>query len=303
MKRAGLRGGDAVKLRHYGEDRLVERLCRRFPNGKGVIFGIGDDCAVLGRKSDPVWTLLKADALVEGIHFLDTSDPEGVGWKAMARAVSDIAAMGGLPRHALVTVAVSPDATVRKIEGIYSGIRRCCKTYGISLVGGETSRSPGPLFLNVSLSGEVEKKHCVLRSGARAGDLLYVTGKLGGSFSGKHLDFKPRLEEARWLVKNFKVRAMMDLSDGLGSDLPRLAKASQLGFELGEIPCTPGCSRKEALVHGEDYELLFALSAGEAARLEARWPKRFPKLPLTCIGSLLKKKGAAQIPAGHDHFK
>lgn len=289
------------ELRHYGEDRLVETLCRGFSGGQGVLVGIGDDCAVLGKKSDPVWTLLKTDAVVEEIHFLKETEPKRIGWKAMARAISDIAAMGGIPRHALVTIAVSPDTTLERVKGIYAGIRRCCKIFGVSLVGGETSRSPGPLFLNVSLVGEVEKNRCVLRSGGRAGDLLYVTGLLGGSIAGKHLDFKPRLQEARWLVEHFKVHAMMDLSDGLGSDLPRLAKASQVGFKLGEIPCSPGCSPQQALAHGEDYELLFAVSARDAGRLESDWRRRFPKLPLSCIGTLTKK-GVSKAPAGHDHF-
>ena len=110
----------------------------------------------------------------------------------------------------------------------------------------------------------MEKRRCVLRSGGRPGDALFVTGLLGGSLAGKHLDFTPRLAEARWLTQHFHLRAMMDLSDGLGADLPRLAAASGCGFELGEIPCTPGCSRDSALGDGEDFELLFAAGPRDA---------------------------------------
>ena len=209
-----------------------------------MLVGAGDDCAVIGRPRDARWQLLKTDAVVEGVHFLAAEDPQRVGWKALCRAISDIAAMGGVPAHALITLAAPPTTRVARVKALYAGLRKAARKYGVAIVGGETSRSPGPLFLNVALTGWVERQHCVLRSGGRPGDLLYVTGRLGGSLAGKHLDFQPRLEEARWLVSHFKPRAMMDLSDGLAADLPRLAAASHCGYVVDEerLPLNRGCT-------------------------------------------------------------
>ena len=135
--------------------------------------------------------------------------------------------------------------------------------------------------------------------------MLFVTGKLGGSRSGKHLDFTPRLVEARWLVTHFRPHAMMDLSDGLAADLPRLARASRCGFTLDEslIPITPGCTVKQALRDGEDFELLIALAPREAAGIGTRWRRTFGKLPLTQIGRVTRHSTLhTQLPHGHDHF-
>jgi thiamine-monophosphate kinase len=183
-------------------------------------------------------------------------------------------------------------------------LRKAASAFGISIVGGETSRSPGPLFLSIALTGVVEKGCCVLRSGGKPGDLLYVTGRLGGSIRGKHLRFIPRVKEAQWLVKNFRPHAMMDLSDGLGADLPRLARASKTGFILSResLPLNPGCAPENALQDGEDFELLFSISKKQAARLEPAWKKAFPKLPLTCIGSLTRPLNSTVLNHGFDHF-
>jgi thiamine-monophosphate kinase len=163
------------------------------------------------------------------------------------------------------------------------------------------------MFINVALTGEVERTRCVLRSGGRPGDALYVTGRLGGTLAGQHLDFTPRLAEARWLVSHFKIHAMMDLSDGLAADLPRLAATSRCGFSLDRaaVPRTAGCTIEQALTDGEDYELLFALAPRDTARLEREWHRAFPKLRLTRIGALLPHS-AFRIPhsaaRGFDHF-
>ena len=289
-----------MNLFELGEDRLVARLIRRLPCGSNLLVGPGDDCAVLGRRRDPFWTLLKTDCVIEGIHFTPETDPRRVGWKAMARAVSDIAAMGGEPETALITVALSPTTEVEWVEALYAGLVRCARKFHIAIAGGETARSPGPAFISVMLTGRVEKNQCTTRSGGRPGDLLYVTGRLGGSLAGKHLDFIPRLKEARWLTGHFRVRAMMDLSDGLGADLPRLAAASGCGFELGEVPCVPGGTREAALGDGEDFELLLAVSPRDAARLERDWP--FRRLPLTRIGRLTEVSHGALPVHGYDHF-
>jgi thiamine-monophosphate kinase len=295
-----------MKLAGYGEDRLIAELTRVLILGDDVRVGAGDDCAVIGRPRAIRWQLLKADVVVEGVHFLPDADWRRVGWKALCRAISDIAAMGGVPEHALVTIAVAREEEVARVKALYAGLRRAARRFGVSIVGGETSRSPGPLFVNIALTGSVERGRCVLRSGARPGDALYVTGRLGGSRAGKHLDFTPRVAEARWLTAHFKLHAMMDLSDGLAADLPRLARASGCGFALdnGRIPITHGCTLSQALSDGEDFELLFALASQDAARLETKWRRAFPRLPLTRIGSVTQlSTPTSQLPSdGHDHF-
>ncbi|MEA3211596.1 MAG: thiamine-monophosphate kinase [Chthoniobacter sp.] len=294
-------------LRGYGEDRLIAELTRRPELGAEVRVGPGDDCAVIGRPRDRRWQLLKTDVVVEGVHFLPDEDPRRVGWKALCRALSDIAAMGGVPRQALVTIAISPEAEVARVKALYAGLRRAARRFQVSIVGGEMSRSPGSLFINVALTGWVERTRCVLRSGGQPGDALYVTGRLGGSGARKHLDFTPRLAEARWLVSHFRLHAMMDLSDGLAADLPRLAAASHCGFTMDEarIPRTRGCTLRQALGDGEDFELLFALPAHRASKLEAAWQNSFPKLPLTRIGTLCAYQPSTinyQPTGGFDHF-
>jgi len=288
-----------MKLSDLGEDALVARWTRGLPRNATLLVGPGDDCAVVGRRSDAVWTLLKTDCVIEGVHFAGETDFARVGWKALARNVSDIVAMGGEPEHALVTVAFPPGLDVAKADALYKGLRRCARKFGVSIAGGETARSPGPVFVSVALTGRVERGRCVLRSGGKPGDVLFVTGRLGGSLAGKHLDFLPRLREARWLTEHFRLHAMMDLSDGLGADLPRLAKASGCGFELGELPCSPGCSHEAALGDGEDFELLFAVSPRQAQRLEKAWP--FLSLPLTRVGVLTANRTRTSAH-GFDHF-
>lgn len=296
----------AKTLAQLGEDAVVAVLIRGLPSGKDVRVGAGDDCAVIGGARETWWRLLKTDAMVEGIHFLPVTEPERVGWKALARAISDIAAMGGLPEHALVTLAARAEESLERVKGIYAGLRKVARKFGVAIVGGETSRSPGPLFLNIALTGRVERKHCVLRSGGRPGDILMVTGSLGGSLRGKHLDFTPRVAEARWLVEHFQLTAMMDLSDGLAADLPRLARASDCGCELWEeqVPRTRGCSVAQALGDGEDFELLLAVRPKDAERLRRAWGKKFPRLPLTPIGRLLRGAPPAieSKHSGYDHF-
>ena len=297
-----------MKLSDLGENRVIAQLTRALALGADVRVGAGDDCAVIGRPRAAHWQLLKADAVIEGVHFRTDEDPRRIGWKALCRAISDIAAMGGQPQHALITIAAPPATDFARLRGIYAGLRRAARRFDVSIVGGETARSPGPLFISVALTGTVERTRCILRSGGRPGDALYVTGRLGGSLAGRHLDFTPRLTEARWLTENFKLHAMMDLSDGLAADLPRLAAASRCAFALDEsaIPKTKGCTTAQALTDGEDYELLFAISPRTAAALEPAWKKRFPRLALTRIGTLSVTQHSTlntQPPHGHDHFR
>lgn len=291
-----------------GENAFVSRITRALPLTADVRVGAGDDCAVIGSARAARWQLLKTDTVVEGVHFRPEEDFRRVGWKALCRAISDIASMGGEPQHALITLIIRRDVEAERLDALYRGLNRAARRFGVAIVGGETSHSPGPLVVSVALTGSVERTRCVLRSGGKAGDAVYVTGRLGGSIAGKHLDFTPRLAEARWLVTHFRPRAMMDLSDGVGADLPRLARASGCGYALDEaaIPRTPGCSIAQALNDGEDYELLFAMAPAESARMESAWKRQFPRVHLTGIGMLtsplIAPARSSTVLHGYDHF-
>ncbi|MFL6584528.1 MAG: thiamine-phosphate kinase [Chthoniobacterales bacterium] len=290
MNRAKGRPRPNGKLRDVGEDRLIAQWLRQLSPGKDVVAGPGDDCAVVRIRGRRNWLLLKTDCVVERIHFASNARPAEIGWKAMVRTLSDFAGMSGLPRFALVTLILPATKPVRWTNQLYGGLNAAAEEFGTAIVGGETSATRGPAVISVAAVGEVEPKRCVRRSGGRAGDRLFVTGRLGGSIRGKHLRFRPRIAEARWLTEHFSIHAMMDLSDGLGADLPRLASASGVGFELQEstIPRARGCSIEEAINDGEDYELLFAVSSADAMGLERKWSRKFPDLPLTMIGRLTR---------------
>ena len=296
----------AATIAQTGEDALVRVLTQNLPLGADVIAGAGDDCAMVKPLGKGWLQLLKTDCVVEGVHFLRDTPPGKVGWKAMARTISDIAAMGGTPQHALVTLLVPPDRKLSEIKKLYAGLKKCALRFGVSIVGGETSQAP-LLAIVVSLTGKVKSANCVRRDGATAGDQIFITGWLGGSRRGHHLNFKPRIAEAQWLVENFKPRAMMDLSDGLAKDLPRMAAASGVAFVIEEesLPRNKGCTAEQAWSDGEDYELLFAMPARTAERLESQWRKYFSKVSLTRIGCFVKR-GGGRTPSfkrgGWEHF-
>lgn len=294
-----------------GEDQMVAALLSRLPRPSrkhGIVVGPGvDDCAVVEGPRRGHWLLLKTDCVIEGVHFVPDTPPELVGRKALCRALSDIAATGGKPQHALVTFAVDPGKSRSWATGVYAGIGAAAEEYEVVVVGGDTASTPGPSFLSVSLTGSVRKDRCITRGGGRAGDVLFVTGSLGGSFtSGRHLSFSPRLQEGQWVAKQRGVSAMMDLSDGLAADLPRLAAASGTGYVVnpGSLPLNPGCDRSQALGDGEDYELLVAVRPKHAAKFEAGWARRFPGLSLTAIGELADHATALGMEGarGFDHF-
>jgi thiamine-monophosphate kinase len=296
-----------MKLRDVGEDRLLEQLLGKQKRGHGVVLGPGDDCAIVELGKAGVLQLLKTDCLVEGVHFSGKEEAELVGWKSMARPVSDIAAMSGVPQFALVTLVVPAACEVAWVKKLYRGIEKAAREFGMEIVGGETSNTKGPTVISVSVSGVVERRRWVGRAGGRAGDELFVTGRLGGSLRGHHLKFAPRLAESRWLTKNFRIHAMMDLSDGLGADLPRLARASKVGFEIDQksLPLNPGCTVRQAISDGEDYELLFAIAQKDSGLLSSRWAKKFPKVRLTRIGRLNRnpKFDNRKLPRGYLHFR
>lgn len=284
-----------------GENAILQRILQQIPTNESLIIGPGDDCAVVARNAE--WdTLLKTDVVVENLHFTPDTNPERIGRKALARAVSDIAAMGGIPEHALITILCHPSRPITLLEGIYRGLNNLARRFNISLAGGETSGLPcDGLVINVALTGRVERGAAILRSGGRPGDLLFVSGVLGGSFpSGWHLDFEPRVELARELLKaGIRPSAMMDLSDGLGTDLPRLAAASGCGYQVDEsaLPCRPGFSPTDAVSHGEDYELLFAVSP----ELGKKLANSTFATPLRNIGKLTPYP-SSNLASGWQHF-
>ncbi len=296
-----------MKLRELGEDRLLEQLVGKLRSGRDVVVGAGDDCALVKSEKPGVLHVLKTDCLVEGIHFDKKTGAGLVGWKAMARPLSDFAAMSAVPRFALVTLIVPSGRTVAWVRGLYRGLEKAARAFDVKVVGGETSDIKGPAVISVSLAGIVEKNRWVGRAGGKPGDDLFVTGRLGGSLGGRHLKFAPRIAEARWLTKSFRIHAMMDLSDGLGADLPRLARASKIGFTIDResLPRNPGCTIDDAISNGEDYELLFAVASRDRKRLEAAWKKRFPKLLLSRIGKLNSVFGIrhSAFPKGYVHFQ
>jgi thiamine-monophosphate kinase len=282
-----------------GEDALVRRLILAAPLGAEVLAGPGDDCAVVQAVGAGEVQLLKTDAVVEGVHFEAASPARLVGRKALARVLSDIAAMAGTPRHALVTLVLPPETPVAWVDGVYAGLYALARAHGVSVVGGETTRGLQRV-ISVTLTGTVGEASWISRGGAQVGDEVWVTGRLGGSIKGRHFRFEPRLAEGRWLAVHFPIHAMMDLSDGLGKDLPRMAQAAGLGVEvaMAALPRQRGCTVEQAWGDGEDYELLFALPAAEGERLARAWGQRFPKLPLTRIARLTAGGSGGGLPEG-----
>ncbi|MHB8524345.1 MAG: thiamine-phosphate kinase [Limisphaerales bacterium] len=287
------------------EFELIQQLMRGLPTNESVVVGPGDDCAVLEVGLADRFLLFKTDAVVEGVHFTQAMPPAKIGHKALARCLSDVAAMAGTPLCALVTLGLPPTFDPKRLEAIYAGMNALARRHGVAIAGGETTANPQHLFLSVALLGTVAKGKCLLRSDAHANDAVFVTGELGGSLEGRHLDFEPRLEEARWLAEHFAIHAMIDLSDGLAGDLRHLLKAGNVGAELlaTAIPISraaKGAARKTssakpalaaALTDGEDFELLFTLASRDAVPLLDAWKKKFPSLNLSCIGRITAKPG------------
>jgi len=299
------RSSSADSLASLGETSLLRLLTGKWkPDQTRVMTGVGDDCAVLRGQGKSHFLVFKTDAVVEGVHFSPQAQPGQIGHKALARALSDLAAMGARPLAAVITLGVPADESVRRLRAIYRGLERTAKRHGVNLVGGETTRTR-QLFLNVALLGECRGYRPVLRSGARAGDLLFVTGRLGGTQARHHLTFEPRLVEGEWLARKGLASAMMDLSDGLGADLPRLTAASGVAAQLdfAAIPRKSGATLKAAFEDGEDYELLFTARPSHAKTLKKKWPF---DISLRCIGIIRYhrlKSVELSFVHGFDHFR
>ena len=303
---------DTYLIRQIGEAGLIERLTKRLGRVPSVRVGIGDDAAVLDGPSGSR-LLFASDMLVEGVHFTRRDVPaRRIGWKALACNVSDIAAMGGIPRWAVVSLGVPPATPVRFVEELYDGLARCARRFGMAVVGGDTVRAP-QVVVDVAILGTVSPNRLTLRSGSRVGDVLFVTGRLGGSLkSGRHARFVPRLREAQALTRRVRVHAMMDLSDGLAADLWQMSRASRvvLRVDATRIPVARAAGTvHHALMGGEDFELLFAVGKRHAPRV----PRRLGTTPVTPIGSAIRRGVGVELcerdwgirpllPTGFRHF-
>jgi thiamine-monophosphate kinase len=268
-----------------GEEALI-RSIRRWIGAASprAPAGIGDDCAVLrvarGRE------LLTIDPLIHGVHFDSRVPARAAGAKLLKRNLSDIAAMGGRPRAAVVALALDGRVSLAWLAEFYKGMAREGRRYKVQIVGGDVARAPGSFVATLALTGEA-KGRILTRSGSRTGDWIYVTGALGRSLAtGHHYLFEPRLDEGEWLARRADIRAMMDVSDGLAKDLPALTPRGAAPALFGAIlPRRHGAGIREALCDGEDYELVFSVASGaRRASLEKSWRRAFPRTRLTCIG-------------------
>lgn len=297
------------------ESALLRRIAERvhLPRGSGIVSGIGDDCAIFRPRASVEDLLFTTDLLLEGVHFRrESHSASDVGHRALARGLSDIAAMGGWPRFCLLSLAIPPWADDRWIDGFYAGLLKLSRVSGTPLIGGDLSRSE-TLACDIVVCGAVPRGSALLRGGARLGDSIYVSGLLGGSASGlqtkkgaawkKHVRIEPRLRLGRYLREKLGATAAMDLSDGISLDLRRLCVASKVSAEIEPPPAFRGATLEQALHGGEDYELLFTVKQG------TRVPRTFDGVPLTRIGSIRRGEpgtvllsGKPLQALGFDHF-
>ncbi len=266
-----------------GEFGYIDWLRKRTPAHPRVLIGPGDDCAVLAPGTRPL--LVTTDMLMDGTDFiLAEVEPRRIGRKALAVNLSDIAAMAGVPTAAVVSVALPQTANARTLaEELYLGMREMADRFQVPIVGGDTNSWDGKLVISVTLFGEATERGPVRRNGAKPGDLLFVTGPLGGSILGRHLDFTPRITEAITLHQAVDLHAMIDISDGLSADLHHILEESGCGATLDAdaIPIhadavlrsqTSGRSPLEhALSDGEDFELIFAVSPEDVQRVPSQY--------------------------------
>ena len=321
------------------EDQLIERVRGRVPHlAGGLRVGIGDDAAVMAPRKGMEW-VVTVDAFLEGVHFLrKVHSPRDVGYKSLARATSDIAAMGAQPRYFLLSLALPSECTSRWLDEFLSGMAAAARRFGLTLAGGDTTKYPSVL-INLTVIGESDPGRAVLRSGARPGDIIFVSGRLGEAelglrlvqlgvgknrrwkkLLGKHVHPEPRLALGQWLTGRRYATAMIDTSDGLSTDLGHICAASGVGASVfaEKIPLVnvpPGLQRmglaplQLAVDGGEDYELLFTVPK----RLAGRVPRKVAGVPVTAIGEITRRKEIVLVgsrgnvkplrPGGWDPFR
>jgi thiamine-monophosphate kinase len=322
-----------VKIRDLGEFGLIARIKDRLPTlPPSVIKGIGDDAAVSSLPAGKQ-VVTTVDLLIEGVHFdfsFRSLSPYLLGRKSLSVNASDIAAMGAAPKSAFLSLAIPETMSIESLDEFYRGFLETASANGISLLGGDTSASPGPLFISVTLLGEGKKGEMVFRHGARPGDDLYVTGTLGDSLLGleiarekgkkpispaeeyllnRHFNPTPRVKEGRILGERRLVRAMIDVSDGLLSDLGHICEESRVGARVWveRLPLSPALRAAAAgrrcvdwqlaLRGGEDYELLFCAPPENQSRIQALGRKW--NCGIARIGRILPLKSGVVIEGGN----
>ncbi|MBI3366542.1 thiamine-phosphate kinase [Candidatus Roizmanbacteria bacterium] len=326
-----------MKANKLTEFFLIDRISNKFKEYRTeVIKGIGDDAAVVKINSKR-YVLYTCDALVAGVHFSEKYfSPYQIGRKAAAVNLSDIAAMGGVPKHLLISLFLPKGTTEQFIGELYKGLIDECKKYDVDIIGGNISKN-NQFIIDVFLTGEISSKNIVLRSGAQIGDAVAVTGTLGDAFTGlkllqnhskgkeisnnfkkkfisKHLMPIPRVKEGILIAQSGKVNSMIDISDGLSSDIGHICDESNLGVKifLENLPVSNGVNKLTALNGGEDYELCFTASFKNIQYL-SQILKKSTGTDITIIGEIIPpkngrwiidKKGRKKLlrPQGWDHF-
>jgi len=317
-----------------GEHALISRITQRLAKPSWVVVGPGDDAAVVSPERGAL-EVLTTDAIVEGVHFdRRFVPPDAIGHRALAVNLSDLAAMGARPRAALLSLVLPDTLEVAVLDGIVDGLIALADTHRVAVVGGNITRSPGPLMIDVTAIGSVKPRRILTRAGARPGDEVYVTGTIGGAAAGlamlrsgadlsgppdrgpkgsaplqeKYLRPEPRVRMGMLLGRNRAASACIDLSDGLADGLRQIASASGVGITLdeGSIPTTGG----GAVFHSDDYELLFTVRPSWKGRLRAV-KRQAGDLPITQIGLVTKDgalvvrtaSGERELPSGFEHFR
>jgi thiamine-monophosphate kinase len=336
---------DNRPIKDVGENGVVSRfrVLASGTLGSDILVGPGDDAAVIDSGGSR-HLLLACDMMVEGVHFRwEWASPRQVGWKAMVQNLSDIAAMGGQPAAAVASLAAPGDLAEDVAAEMAEGLAAAAAAHGAALVGGDLVGSPGPVVVDVAITGWVERERLLLRRGAMPGDALLVTGRLGAAGAGlaarengleeaessllgealrAHHEPRPRLAEARALANTGKVTAMMDLSDGLADDLPRLCQQSGVGAHVrsAAIPIHEACSLvasrlglndlRMAVSGGEDYQLLLTCPSGAVAEIEGALSD-LGGARATVIGEIVEEEEVVILDAdgremalgkGFDHF-
>lgn len=321
------------ELKALGEFGLIARLTSGLGAHPDVEVGVGDDCAVL--RIGGARVLATCDAAVEDVHFRrDTQHPESIGYKTAAAAISDIAAMGGRPKFALISFCCPANAPLALVDAVYAGLRRAAEDTGVAIAGGDVTQTLARIVIDVTVLGETPGARYLTRAGALPGDALYVTGYPGRSAAGllalqhgvnaerlvaAHLHPVPRIEEGVWLAARPEVHAMIDVSDGLLQDAGHIAARSGLGVDIDPeaLPVSADFADYDdvlklnhadlILAGGEDYELAFAADVAGAPALEEAFLERFG-LPATRIGVFsdgwqgTRIAGEPAVDAGYDHF-
>jgi thiamine-monophosphate kinase len=301
----------ARSIAALGEEKLIAAIRRWLGTASPrAPFGIGDDCAVVpaGRAAQ----LLTVDPVIYGEHFDDRVPARAAGEKLLKRNLSDIAAMGGRPRAAVIALALDRRVKLSWLEAFYRGLAACGRRYRVPIVGGDVAHQRAGIVATLTLVGEASGPRILTRRGARVGDWIYVTGELGGSLPSRHhYRFTPRLAEGAWLARRAEVRAMMDVSDGLAKDLHALTpRGAAPALMADSLPRRRDCTVRAALCDGEDYELLFAVAAAADRVAFARaWRRAFPHTRLSCLGRFVRRgqlpRDAIDLDAhhGYEHLR